>query len=326
MRLAAAWLLLCGSALAAENVRLIYVREPGAESCPDEGVLKRAVSARLGYDPFIEGHKVRSVRAVLGPQGRWLRASIELRDADDELLGTNQLTPRVRDCDILASAVELAIALAIDPLRASGASQPPPSPVPEPVLVTPPPPPTLVLRRAPRRALNDGENDDDGEDRAHLTGHLAVLAAVGSAPQATWGIEVGLAARWKRFSIGGELRGDTPGSRVIAGGTVSSSLATATFLPCVRAYGCSFCGLLSVGVLIGYGSDFTVDRRVILPYAGGGTRAAFEFRLTRRLSMGAHADLLASFTRALLRVDEQEVFHAPPVSGAFGVQISGVLR
>src|SRR6188768_3765956 len=34
------------------SARLEYTREVGAESCPDEAALRRAVADRLGYDPF----------------------------------------------------------------------------------------------------------------------------------------------------------------------------------------------------------------------------------------------------------------------------------
>jgi hypothetical protein len=161
---------------------------------------------------------------------------------------------------------------------------------------------------------------------AHLVGHLAILAAVASAPDATWGIELGLGAEWHRFSLGGEIRADVPASRSAGGGTVSTTMVVVNLLPCVRAYGFSFCGLLSGGILIGYGAEFPVDRRTVLGFGGGGARAAYELRLTRRLAIGLHADLIAPFTRAVLTVDNQEVYHAEPVSGAFGLLISGVLR
>jgi hypothetical protein len=323
MRVCAVWLALAGAALGAENVRLVYQREPGAESCPEAPALRRAVAARLGYDPFVEPAG-RSLRAVIGWKGRWLYASIELTDENGELVGTNQLTPRVRNCDTLASAVALAIALAIDPLHTAAA----PTRTPEPVVVVPPPsvpPPPVPVPVSVRRARPAPPEPEDDAD-THLVGHLAILGAVAAEPQASWGMALGLAARWRRFSVGVEVRGDLPGSRVTLGGTVSSALVTTNFLPCARAYGFSFCGLLSVGVMIAWGADFAVDHRTSLPFVGGGARAAWELKLTRRLSMGLHADLLAPFTRALLRVDSEEVWHAEPVSGAFGVLVSGVLK
>jgi len=133
-------------------------------------------------------------------------------------------------------------------------------------------------------------------------------------------------AQWKRFSLGAELRGDVPGGRVTPAGVLSTSVVMLHLLPCVRAYGFSFCGLLSAGVTIAWGAEFAVDKRVTLPFAAGGARAAYEFRLSRRLAIGLAADLLAPFTRTVLKIDDQEVYRAEPVSGAFSAIISGVLR
>jgi hypothetical protein len=317
----------------ASEVRLVFTREPGAEACPDEPAVRLAVAARLGYDPFVDGAAGRTVRVVLAPAGRWLRASIELVDELGELQGVHQLAPHLHGCDALASAMELAIAIAIDPLRATGVAaaeapspSPSPSPPPLPAEVLAPPLQLPALTARPRRAPAPDVSDGEDESGARLVGRLAILAAIASAPNATWGIEAGLGAEWRRFSIGAELRGDLPGSRVAAGGTVSSSLVVVNLLPCVRAYGLFFCGLLSGGVLIAYGADFIVDRRAILPFFGGGARVGIELRLTRRLALGLHADLLAPFTRAVLEVDDQVLFRAPPVSGAFGALVSGVLR
>jgi hypothetical protein len=340
--------------MAAPQAKLVYTRESGAEPCPDEPAVRRAVAARLGYDPFVDGDGAagmidRTVRVTIGPSGHWLRATIELVDETGELVGAHQLAPRLRGCDALASAMELAIAIAIDPLRASAPPAPPtePSPTPEP---SPLPTPARgnasanananananasantvarALRRARAPELHDSPAEDHLYDdtRVHLVGRFSILAAVGSAPAATWGLALGLAAQWRRFSLGGELRADLPGSSVSAGGTVSSSLVTVHLLPCVRAYGFFFCGLLSAGMVIAYGSEFPVDRRVVLPFFGGGARTGVELKLGRALGLGLAADLLAPFTRARLQLDDQTLFHAQPVSGAFSLFVSGALK
>jgi hypothetical protein len=149
---------------------------------------------------------------------------------------------------------------------------------------------------------------------------------VASGPNATWGVAVGLGAQWHRFSVGAELRGDVPASRVTPAGIVSTSVVTLHFLPCVRAYGFSFCGLLTTGFTVAWGSEFAVDKQVLLPFAAGGARAAWELRLSHRLAIGIAADLLAPFTRTVLKIDDQEVYRAEPVSGAFSAMVSGVLR
>jgi hypothetical protein len=332
MRLCAVWLALGGVALAADPVRLVYVREAGVEGCPDEESVRRAVAARLGHDPFVEVDPRRTVRATIGKKGPWLRVSIELSDESGELLGTNQLTPRVRDCHTVASAMELAIALAIDPLHAleTRAPSPSPSPTESPLVVpaqTAPAAPALVVRRARPAARAWPPTDEEiAENRVRLVGRVAILAAVSAEPGATWGIALGLAAQWRRFSVGAELRGDVPGTRVSGGGTVSGSLVVINLLPCVRAYGIFFCGLFSGGVMIANGAGFPVDQQAVVPFFGGGARAGVEFKLSRRIAIGLHADLLAPFTQTVLYVDRNELYRADPVSGAFALLVSGVLK
>ena len=37
------------------RAHLLYVREAGAERCPDEAEVRGVVTGRLGYDPFLDG-------------------------------------------------------------------------------------------------------------------------------------------------------------------------------------------------------------------------------------------------------------------------------
>jgi hypothetical protein len=74
MRAAAPVLLLAGaltasSARAAPTSRLTYVRGPGAEKCPDEAELRRAVAERLGYDPFFPAANRTIVAEITRTQG-----------------------------------------------------------------------------------------------------------------------------------------------------------------------------------------------------------------------------------------------------------------
>src|SRR5258706_10864334 len=79
------------------RVRLEYARRAGAERCPDEDQVRRAVVARLGYDPFVDDGEERLGRAELAPAGRALRARIHPIEGD-EAAGSNQLTLKLRSC------------------------------------------------------------------------------------------------------------------------------------------------------------------------------------------------------------------------------------
>src|SRR5437899_3138587 len=130
----------------APRAHLVYVRDAGAGECPDEAAMRAAVAARLGYDPFGERASL-TVSVMIAPSGRGLRAQIDLLDAASEAAGSRALISARRDCVELASATVLAIAIAVDPLRATLAEPeaapvpalvPVPIPVPAPVPVAVP--------------------------------------------------------------------------------------------------------------------------------------------------------------------------------------------
>ena len=74
-------LLVLGAAAAPAHAepagRLVYDRGPGAEACPDEMALRRAVGARLGEDPF-DPRLSRTFRLTIAIAGARLRGVVEL--------------------------------------------------------------------------------------------------------------------------------------------------------------------------------------------------------------------------------------------------------
>ena len=113
-------------------VRFSYERGSGTSSCPDEAAVRGAVAERLGYDPFA-GDAPESVVVKLKRTDRGLRAEVEIRDRSGHATGARSLDSASarNDCTELASALALAVALAIDPLLIA---RPPPEPA------CPPPP------------------------------------------------------------------------------------------------------------------------------------------------------------------------------------------
>jgi len=69
-----------------DAVRLLYARDLGAESCPEQEKLQSGVRARLGRDPFREdGTKKVAIR--VGRAGTALKARVEVRDLKVDLSG-----------------------------------------------------------------------------------------------------------------------------------------------------------------------------------------------------------------------------------------------
>lgn len=144
-----------GAASAQETgrFRFEWVREEGAESCPDAPALAREVARRLGRDPFALADAP-SIEAVVRRESNRWRARIVVRDAADARIGVREFTSDADDCAAIASAVTLGVALSIDPEAALRPIAPPAPPPAAPVTpVTPPPtraPPanTELLSRA----------------------------------------------------------------------------------------------------------------------------------------------------------------------------------
>jgi hypothetical protein len=97
-----------------DGVELSWVRGKGADGCPGLGDLRAGVLERLRRDPFVPGGS-RTFEAGIQREGdRWVATIVE-RDAAGAPLGERELTSDAPECRSIASAVALALALAIDP-------------------------------------------------------------------------------------------------------------------------------------------------------------------------------------------------------------------
>jgi hypothetical protein len=105
------------SASAAPAARLIYGRTPEASSCPAEGALRRAVAARVGYDPFFPWAKETILVHVWREHGRH-RARVELLDDQGMTRGARELSSAAPDCTELFDAMALAISISLDAVAA----------------------------------------------------------------------------------------------------------------------------------------------------------------------------------------------------------------
>src|SRR5580658_7755914 len=102
-------------ALATPSARLVYSRGPGAESCPDEAALRKAVASRVGYDPFFAWAEKTIVASLLRVDPKGFVARVHLVDGAGVEHGSRELRSD-QTCADLLDAAALAIAIAIDPL------------------------------------------------------------------------------------------------------------------------------------------------------------------------------------------------------------------
>lgn len=105
---------------ATPSAKLTYVRGPGAEACPDESELRRAVAARLGYDPFFPTAPqaiVAQIHARARPDGRrGYRGDVQIVNEHGIVRGERALETKSEDCAEMVRALALGISIAVDDL------------------------------------------------------------------------------------------------------------------------------------------------------------------------------------------------------------------
>jgi hypothetical protein len=302
------------------TARLNYGRGPSAPDCPDVDVIRAGVTARLGYDPFDDRGELLIV-ATVNRSGRTLDARIQISGAAGKAATTERkLVSRQNDCLELASAMELAISIAIDPLAGthprSDASVPPP--------VAPPAPAVIVVReeaRPPAPAPSPPASTPIG-----FQVRMGGLGTVGSAPGPAVGGTVQVSAHRGSFSIGLEGRGDLPQTtELILGGMrvgdMQTSLVMGSLVPCASRRMLEGCALLSGGAIRASARDLVNPQQVNAMFLAVGARVALELPLGSSVSAGVHVDVLAPITELVLRVSGRAVWTSPPISGALGLTL-----
>lgn len=316
------------------KVRLAYVRDEGAEHCPDATTVRAGVTARLGWDPFDDGAP-RTLSAQISRQGRTLRAMVKLTDETGAVAGTRELGSTENDCAELAAAMALAISMAIDPQAALRA--PPVTTAPVAAEGSgPPSPPAASASAAPTPAtpsaapganLRPGPGPLRRDARlvpappgwvGRATGGLSLT--MGTAPGAALGMSAGVAAQRGALSIGLEGRVDLPAARSVpsGGGRVTATIYRAVFAPCLELGPAQACALASLGALHGTGEDVRSARSETTLLALAGGRAALGARALPPFWVGAHADLEVVATPTELKVGQTPVYETSPVAVTLG--------
>lgn len=301
------------------TARLSYTSGAGAADCPDADVIRAGVTARLGYDPFDDRAEL-AVLATVNRNGRTLEARIEIAGGAGQTT-ERTLVSRESDCQELASAIELAISIAIDPLAGSRPRPAAPAPAPAP----PPPPPQVIVvrevapRPAPAPALAPSVP-------IHFQVRLGAIGAIGSAPAAAVGASVGAAVRRGSLSIGLEGRGDLPSTMGLYrgdtyAGQLQTSLLIGSLVPCASRGILEGCVLLSGGVMRASARDIVNPQQVSAPFLAVGARVGLDLPIGTIVSAGIHLDVLAPVTELILRISGEEVWTSPGISGALGMRV-----
>jgi hypothetical protein len=288
------------------TAHLVYDRGDLSQ-CPEEAEVRDAVAARLGYDPFDPSSHTTVTAVIMRDQAR-LRAHIELRNPNTGASGRRELTSAQRDCTELASAMTLAISIAIDPRSLTRpAGTPAARELPAPMVPPAAPPPHEDVQVLPR-----GPTPRDG---VHVVGGGLGSLAYGMTPSATVAPVLFAGVRVGRLSVRVEGRFYAPTAEEASPtGSVRGSILGGALSPCVHFGVGVGCAVLLLGSFHGEGRGVDVPQEQSALYAASGLRIGLELPLARHLFVPLYAEGLVPITREELRLRDQVVWHNPAVT------------
>jgi len=306
---------------AASHYRLLYVRDAGTASCPDEMELRLAVVARLGYDPF-SPNASGALYARIGQQDGELTGSVELVDENGMSRGKRELQAPTGDCVQIGHALALSISIAIDPEQAAEHQRESA---------------TNLARPAPRQAplplsqdeekAHDRQRDKPPPSRVSQRDSLALSAItlVGVAPAAAFG-----GALWYEHSLGslalvaGARFASAPSGDVRAGAALQLKLAAGDLGLCWLASPLEACAIGMAGASWVTGGQVRSPRTSVGPFVAFGARLALVAPLSKSVGLFAAGEGLGVTTRVRAEVDGARVWDALPL--AAGLVLGARLR
>jgi hypothetical protein len=331
VRVPIAVLLACGlvaiaaKADASPTARLVFSRAPGAESCPDEAELRRAVAARVGYDPFFAwADKTIVTTMTAAPPG--FVAQVDMVDAHGVRHGARELHTE-QGCRELLEVAALAIAIAIDPQLL--AARLPPSELPRPAEATPQLDPVPAAPEAPRppSTVSEGAPVQPPASPLRIEATAAAVVSVGAAPEPAAGFGLGFALGGRALSLAVEGRIDAPTwSPAAVGGRVGSWLALGSLVPCVHEGPVLVCAIGQLGSMKASGEGAPTVRSETLPWRAVGGRFGVTAPLSGALALRVGMDFLANLTRQTLALNGTAVWAAPVVTASFGADVVVLFR
>ncbi|WP_437906286.1 hypothetical protein WME95_50195 [Sorangium sp. So ce327] len=313
------------------GARLSYTRGPGTEGCPEEPSLRQIVASQLGgIDPFV-GDGAWHIEVIIRRKGPAFHGEIALHDRDGRALGRQEHSSAI--CGVLVEDIGLSLSAIMRPLL-------PPRPAPGSAPTSPPPGPPP--RSAPRDAAPPVSSDAPPEapaskppnpvavparpvprprpppDRPRLQLGAGVLLGAGVAPSVAVGFSGFAGARWERFSLSLEARGDLPiDGEPYRGWTIAA--LSGSLVPCGHADWFFGCALATAGRV--WHVRESTGRERALPYAALGLRAGLQVPLSARLAVQLTGDLSINTIRPSYRLPHGEGWKAAPISEAVALRL-----
>jgi hypothetical protein len=295
-----AWALTGVLAASPAPVALEWSRGSGAERCPDAPEVRAAVATHLGYEPFREGAET-TITVQVSAAESGLHATIEV-NRPGAALRRRELSSGTIDCSELAAAIELAIAIAIDP-RSLAAAEPRrvAAPSPPPAAAPPPAAPSV--------------------SELHAGVFAGAHAALGTSPSVAPGFVIGARLQLPRFEAGLEGRADLSSKVSVSAGRVNTTALLGSAVPCLRPWKLGVCAILSGGAMQVTGELGAGPVRATSPLVLIGARVVLELLLSDVLGVEPWLEVQAVLTRISLRSEQMDLWVTPPVAGAMGVRL-----
>jgi hypothetical protein len=303
---------------ASPSARIVYARGKGAEACPSEAELRKAVAVRLGYDPFFPtATKTVVAQVSRAPQG--YRARVQIVGDDGNVRGERELATAGDDCGELITAIALAVSLALDDLDKIEPSPPDdPHPAAQPVDA----PPVSERERTPSAEAPPAPAPPAAPQPPYAVMVGATLAA-GVAPSPSLGIGIAGTIRSGVFAARLDARIDAPASTDISPGTVSTNAVSASIDGCLRGDSLFACA----GP--GFGWIFTRTTGIARPGSDSSpfflvvARAGLDIPISTRLFVEPSIEGFTNLTRHHVDVDGARVYTMPVIGGAAAFEVGG---
>ena len=300
-------LLLLLPATAHALVELHYVRGPGAEQCPDQAALEKAVLDRLGFDPF-QAAAERRIFVTVEKQNDDLVASLAVTTRERESLGEQRFNGAPIDCRDLSRALALALSMAIDPHSLDEAPEPAPKPPPKRSPVV------SIVRHSTSVAVP--------QDAWRAV--FGLSTTLGSSPLPAVGAHLGIEFRRQRFSIELGGRADLPVATAAIAGPFATSLVVAEIAPCYRPlWRLDLCALGMVGTEVSTDSGDVPRHSSTDPYAAAGGRISGDLLDSGPFALRLSAEAAVPFIRRRFVADLSPgpvlIWNTPPVQGTLGL-------
>lgn len=312
----------------AETAALSWVREAGAESCPPETDVLRAIEQRLGRSTFVPADRAELVleaKLTALPAGAF-RADLLMRRGS-EVIGRRELLGDGPSCQLVAENAALVIALTIDP---EASLDPLPIATTPAAAPSPSPPTEQPSRSESRKSAPPSATKSEGDGPA-WQGDVEVAAGIATGsvpklspgvfargrafpPQLPFGIELG-AAFFPLQRVDAEPGKGADFSEFAAGAALCSRPSRPSRLRGL------VCAGVDAGAVAGRGYGFDENPRFRTLTVGLSARGRLGFRVLPALAVVVGPDVVVPLKRdhfeARTPAGTQQLFRMSPIGIGF---------